>query len=358
VFDLGADSLSVEELLARVRDTFGVEVDVRAVIGGPSVEALAAHLRRPAAPAASAGRSSSRARSRLVVPIPTGPDRPGGAPVVLLGGGDDPALSMLRLGRRLADRHRVAIVRPPEVDGHPRPYRTIAAYGAALHEELRAAGFVGSEPVVVAGHSFGGLVAYEAARRRAEAGLPVAAVVLVDTMFPRGRFAAWRRLLRDRRRGAAVAGVSAVPASAGSSDAGEPVQAGTDRTTVPARLSGVAGAVRRRARFTLHQVAGVGRPTADDDAYAHTLAMRLAGSRYRPGPYAGRVILLRASRGPTAQRWGLARDLGWGTLTPQVEVVVVEGFHAGLVQEPYVGGVAAAIEAALEQGPGRGAGRA
>jgi pimeloyl-ACP methyl ester carboxylesterase len=90
-----------------------------------------------------------------------------GAPVVLLHGLGGGALNWVELLPALAERHRVVV---PDLPGHGRsgrlpPRASMSAYAdavGALIEHEQAA------PALLAGHSFGGLVALRLAQRRPE----------------------------------------------------------------------------------------------------------------------------------------------------------------------------------------------
>ncbi|MCP4660547.1 MAG: hypothetical protein GY856_34540, partial [bacterium] len=74
-----------------------------------------------------------------------------------------------------------------------------------------------------------------------------------------------------------------------------------------------------------------------------------AGGRYRPGPYGGRLTLLRAADVPS----GGDSTLGWGELVNHpVEVREVPGDHVTLLSESNVGGLAAQVRRCLRSPEG------
>uniref|UniRef100_A0A832MJ68 Alpha/beta hydrolase n=1 Tax=Eiseniibacteriota bacterium TaxID=2212470 RepID=A0A832MJ68_UNCEI len=117
-----------------------------------------------------------------------------GPTVVLVHGLGSGTAHWLPVARRLAARHRVALV---ELPGHglapmPRPL-TLDRAAAALDRALEQ---IGGEPVVLVGHSLGGLVAARAALARPQR---VAGLVLVEAalspQFSAAEAAALRRAL-------------------------------------------------------------------------------------------------------------------------------------------------------------------
>jgi thioesterase domain-containing protein len=68
---------------------------------------------------------------------------------------------------------------------------------------------------------------------------------------------------------------------------------------------------------------------------------------YHPQPYPGRVTLFRAADGVTSLH-GTAQ-LGWGPWAGGVDEHLIAGEHVHLFREPQVLGVAAKLQACLEQ---------
>jgi amino acid adenylation domain-containing protein/non-ribosomal peptide synthase protein (TIGR01720 family) len=201
-------------------------------------------------------------------------------------------------------------------------------------------------PYLLLGWSFGGLVAYELARRLAAAGREVALLAILDAApvvraAPAGDVAGGAPdrplldaadLLADELRGVlpvTAAEIRALPAS----------------ERLPLLFA------RARAAGTL--------PPGFDAAHAQRLldtfqAHRLAARSYRPAPYEGRLTLIRAagpaSASPAA---GARRDptLGWGRLAAAVEVHEVPGEHETMVLPPQVAAVAERLRRCLSTAP-------
>ena len=70
---------------------------------------------------------------------------------------------------------------------------------------------------------------------------------------------------------------------------------------------------------------------------------------YRPQPYAGPVLLVRAAR-----RGGATDTLGWGTLAAALEVAPLDATHSGLLVEPALGELARLLRARLPEVRRRG----
>ena len=181
-------------------------------------------------------------------------------------------------------------------------------------------------PYLIGGHSFGGVVAYEIARHLRDAGEDVALLVVLDTGAPNLPMSASAGFSEELRQ--------LYP--------GQGVRARVRRTIRLAYFSS-----RRRALGWM-----VGTIRLDEDrrraAYASINDSMLR--RYRPQPYSGAVLLVRASASIPTDGPGSARsELGWGALLAgEVSVVDVEGDHRTIMREPYVGNVARALNAAFE----------
>ncbi|MGH8075188.1 MAG: thioesterase domain-containing protein, partial [Lysobacter sp.] len=180
------------------------------------------------------------------------------------------------------------------------------------------------------GGSMGGIIAFEMAQQLVAAGQQVAFLGLIDTSADYGErcrreaLGGWRTKLRNRVAGRSWRQRWAV--------LGEALASRKRRLTL-------------RLKTALARRIGAEIPHAD--RYAGIEAVhRQAYEQYGLRPYAGRVVLFRASEQPTA----LDRrpTLGWEQLVEAVEVVPVDGSHVGLVEAPEM---APSLERALAEAP-------
>jgi thioesterase domain-containing protein len=172
-----------------------------------------------------------------------------------------------------------------------------------------------SGPFLLAGYSGGGVVAYEIARRLTAMGHRVPLLVLLDTFFPGS---ASRKLKWDEHREALKReGITYVARKGRAKISGK-----FDRLSLSVRLALAGGGQSTELSPELLQM--------------HLIQeYRRAAAAYRPGPYAGRVLLAKAREAdPVYDHLGPL--LGWDALLPQIERIDVDGTHGSLVLEPNV----------------------
>ncbi|HYH45843.1 MAG TPA: thioesterase domain-containing protein, partial [Thermoanaerobaculia bacterium] len=211
--------------------------------------------------------------------------------------------------------------------GPERPVYGLAAPPLSAQESLadleqRAAVFVeailGAQPrgpYAVGGWSLGGVIAWEIAQQLRRRGETVELLVLLDSHAPnaKGPRADQAEILANLAAGLpAGSGLPAITAEA------------LRQLPEPEQLGVVFAAARQAG--TLPE--GLGEEQAGAllrAGEAEVDAMRA----YRPQPYAGPVLLVRAARG------GGAADLGWGALAEaSLEIVTLDAAHSGLLVEP------------------------
>jgi thioesterase domain-containing protein/acyl carrier protein len=247
------DSLAIVRLIVALEQEFGVEV---------ALEQLnLADLRTIAAIGALVTASGSR-RAALDPGLVCLREGTSGPPVFVFPGVAGEAFGMLALTRRLTTRRPVFGIEgwgAPGLRGEP---ATIEQRAERSLRSIRSAGTVG--PVSLVGFSFGGLVAYEVARRLARQGEGPALLALIDThadVHAMPPAAQWRyRLGRPWRY---VANVLS-----------DPVQ------RVPHYLG------RARAHLEPPAVGGQGDPHGPEFVLGGE-----AVAAYRPGTYPGDVVL-------------------------------------------------------------------
>ncbi|MET1077653.1 MAG: amino acid adenylation domain-containing protein [Pseudomonas sp.] len=165
-FDLGGSSISAIKMAHQVAQAFAIEVPVRVVIGHPSIEALGGWIR--------AGANPEAAQSNLIEFRPGS----GAQRVVCIHPAGGTAFCYLSLAKVLPEDIGVYGVQSPGLNPGEATEPSVEAMAEAY---LRLIEPLLDGPLILTGLSFGGLVAYEMARRLALAGQPQVSLVLLDT---------------------------------------------------------------------------------------------------------------------------------------------------------------------------------
>jgi amino acid adenylation domain-containing protein len=340
-FALGGHSLLAVRLFTRLADDLGVDLPLATLFEAPTVQRLAAVVRR-VRPTRGRGRGSLPA---TVVPIRAADGWPPVFWLHTVGGGG--LFRYRRLAELLGDEQPSFGLREPD-----EPCADIPSLATAHVAALRTLQPRG--PYLLAGFCFGGTLAYEVARQLRQAGERVAFVGLVDSFPPnvplsRATGLAWAARL-----------VSRLPDLAAALVAGGPELRRTFARRQLRRLHWLAGrllggADRGPLRLTLDDVMDMNRYPEPfrDIARLHWRAM----TEYVPGPCDVPLTLFRPGHRP-----GLPEDpdRGWGRLAP-TRVVELPGVHGDLLAESRVALLADRVRACLAaalDAPERGAGPA
>ncbi|MFY0562651.1 amino acid adenylation domain-containing protein [Archangium lansingense] len=297
-FALGGHSLLALRMMTRVQQTLGVKLPLDTLFETPTIEALARRIE--------AGRSAPE-HSPLVL-LREGGERPPLFWVHPVGGG---VLCYEPLVRRLGRERAHYGLRSVGLQGVERPEEL----AELAREYVRCVCEVRPEgPILLAGWSLGGVLAFEMARQLEARGREVALLLALD----------------------------AVPDSV--SEVSEEWAAAELAGLVSAEL----GVSEDEARAML---AGKGQA---DEPLQHVLEelRRNLGAlrRYRPGPYLGRMLLLEASEREASLEPALS-DTWKAVVLGGVEHHQVAGDHYQLVREPHVDAVAEHFRRALENAP-------
>ncbi|HVR95631.1 MAG TPA: amino acid adenylation domain-containing protein, partial [Thermoanaerobaculia bacterium] len=199
------------------------------------------------------------------------------------------------------------------------PQETVEEMAECYLDAVRRA--VPRGPYRLAGWSFGGLVAFEMARRLSAEGEMVEKLVLLDSPVP-GAFHLPEPADADLLAGLAL-------------DLGG--LAGVDLGIRPADLKGL-DAEKGLARI-LERARDIGALPPGVEAGAFRLwrvyrANARAARAYRPQPYEGRMVVLAAEANPLLGRLGLA--LGWQRFAAGVAAKTLPADHYGLLRPPVV----------------------
>jgi amino acid adenylation domain-containing protein len=167
-FEMGGDSLAAAEMFAAIDRTLGRRLPLPVLLDAPTVESLARLLRTGAA----------EEHATALVALRESGSRP---PIFCVPGGNGPGFNFRTIARLLGDDQPFYAFHVLTETGRPTP-GTIEAWADAFLAELRRVQPRG--PYRLGGHSFGGTVAWEMARRLVADGERVEVLALFDTFAP------------------------------------------------------------------------------------------------------------------------------------------------------------------------------
>jgi thioesterase domain-containing protein/acyl carrier protein len=168
-FELGGDSLAAEELFSSLAAEYGIEVDSKVLVAAPTLVQFARQAIRSQDPA-----------FRTLIPVKPNGTRP---PLFCVAGGGGVGLGFLPLARRLPQDQPVWALQSPGLEARwSIPDWSIPRIAARYVRELRSVQARG--PYHLAGHSFGGLVAFEMAHQLRGAGETVELLAVLDSFAP------------------------------------------------------------------------------------------------------------------------------------------------------------------------------
>ncbi len=351
-FDLGGHSLLAIRLLSRVEEEFRRRLPLSALFLGATVEDLAGLLREPAA-------------------------NPGGTPLVAIrpGGAGVPFFCVhpaggivycfRELAARMGDDRPFYAFQAPGLDGEREPLASLEAMAAAYIEAMRRVRPEG--PYHLGGWSLGGVVAFEMARQLREQGLQVATLSLFDTQAPgaggrRELPAAAEAQLAELGREVATLGADGREQAPGDDPAADAALLAEFATELAAEFGGDVGRMieqfrrlapdeRRGLVFRHFRIDRVYTEETGPERSARLWAVLrsglLAGARYRPRAYPGRIELFRAA--DTGREKGSDPAMGWSPwASGGVTVHEVPGDHHSILQSPGVARLAALLRSALD----------
>ena len=169
-------------------------------------------------------------------------------------------------------------------------------------------------PYLLAGISFGGILAYQMAQELLSAGEKVDVMVLLDTMLPGARRRNWGRWAVEK--------------------------------LVRMGRGGASGLLRRAGDLLGWAPGERGEATASEANLVDAEARRLADireaiygeamNRYRASPYPGTVLLARAEDKSFYASDIADETYGWGSLVANLGTCDVPGDHIGILTEPHV----------------------
>ena len=166
-FEAGGDSLKAITFMIDLERALGLELSLTLITEAPTFARLCEALREH--------------RTTRYVPLVLLKPGDGLPPVFIIHGLGGNVAGLFPMTRRMTYPGAVIGIQARGLDGHEPPHATVEAMAAEYLREVKARQPDG--PYYLCGYSFGGLVAFEMARRLRESGDEVALVGLFDTMM-------------------------------------------------------------------------------------------------------------------------------------------------------------------------------
>ncbi len=347
---LGLDSLGAVDLTTYLERHFDVKLSPVSLFGSMTLGQLVTLAENPGTNHdARTGASPTPARA---APEGAATERPAGgcavvlrdwkiqSPLFCIPGVMGVATYLSRLGAEFRELFPLIAFQAPGIDGTEAPLGSVEEMARRYIDEMRAIQPEG--PYKLAGHSFGGLVAHEMARRLHEQGERVDTLLLIDALQVRGA----------GERDGADADLMALYElyNIHQHFAGEPGAAARKFASLSPekQYQALAREMGTRTRISVNSVLAVHR--------ASYTAMKRFRSQYYPGP----ATLLRARSDFPARIQHPARDitfctsdpaLGWQGLCASLRITEVPGDHLTMVRPPHVKTLGRIMRQALDGRP-------
>ena len=315
-FDLGGHSMIAVRVMAEIEEACGQKLPLITLFQDPTVAHLADRIRR---------RAGHESLSPLVPISPKG-SRP---PLFCIHPAGGTVFCYRELAEQLDDDQPVYGLQARGLEGETEAVDCFVRMAADYIKAIREVQSRG--PYCLAGWSLGGNIAFEIARQLTQEGESVAMLAIIDaTCVPPDR--------PPRESDFLPVLMGLFP------DQDLPMLEQLKQLAPEEQL----GTFLERAREA-RLVPPDADTTQSRDLFAVFQANLKAMLDYRPGPYPGKVTLLRAS-----EQLPLMTDdpqLGWGQLAAAVEVHEIPGDHVHMVRSPQVKALSATLDECLRQAP-------
>jgi len=329
-FALGGDSLATATMLAAVEKFCGIDLPASSLLEATTVQKLADLIR-------SGGLGETDLR---LVALRLRGNKP---PLYCVPGAGGNALHFRIFARYLRDDQPAFAFQPQGLDGRPPCLRSVEEMAESYINTMRLNQPHG--PYYLCGNSFGGVVAFEMARRLVAEGEEVGFLGLFDSYG--GEYPKRRKSLALRKR-LKLAVVRFLPHA-------------WYKFTLGALKAGLQEQMKRwlvRRMIALDELMkfrALRRPFNLRILYIQEVCFA-ARRRYKLMPFSGRVDLFRAEHQPPSDLFEEDPLLGWsGMAAGGIEVHRLPGDHIMYLGEAEIAAVAATqLEACLEQASGKG----
>lgn len=329
-FELGGHSLLAVRLFSQIEETFNKKLPLAVLFQAPTIEQIAQILRE---------RNSSFSWQTLV-PIQTKGSKPPLFCVHAIGGN---VLSYIGLATYLGPEQPIYGLQARGLDGQQSPHRKMEDMAADYIKEMRTVQPKG--PYFLAGHSLGGLIAFEIAQQLVGAGETVAFLGMFDSLSP---------TLFNKETPPFSYQLSIHKLNFSRLQGLQKVTYITNR--VYWKIKPYIQKLNNRFSLGLDRFleekfgGGISINEVKSFQYIEE-ANREAAKNYLPGIYSGKITVFRAIERPTNRYYYPL--LGWEEFTEgDVEVVEVAGHHKTLILEPYVRSLAEKLKCCLEKAVG------
>jgi len=322
-FELGGDSLLGVRLMIEIEKKFHRRFDISTLVTHPTIESLASEL----AP------SEADPVAVHIVPMRPQGDRP---PLFFIHCGTGHVLRYRGLASYLDRDIPLYGIRAPELKTEHVP--TIEDLAELYIEDIRKIRPHG--PYQLFGFCFGGIVAYEIARRLTEMGETVSPVVMVESANPAYYMRAPLARTLKYQANYVYGRVSKY---------GRRVLRGEWNEISSGFRGLVTWHTRRRELRSPEARLGSKETLSSQEIYDDIAILSTVGEAYVPKPYPGRVHLIRAQ----TQKAETAKDMTFGwheVVTGSLEVCTLPGDHFSLLEQPDVARVADALSGWLVKG--------
>jgi acetoacetyl-CoA synthetase len=351
-FDLGGDSLVALSLLLHVEEAVGLTLPITAIYDATTIARLTDRLIAGGGP-----------RDTTLVELRAARGRNAGAPLFLLHGLGGSVMVMRDLARAIGGNRAVWGIEAVGLDGGCAPLDDVHAMARDAAQRIRSV--APSGPYLLAGYSFGGLVALEIARLLDSEGEKIGLLAMLDT-FPHP--STWKRAVRmaaffkqidiyfspkvwyrlAKREFVKLRGRSPLAI------AGRLCRGAVRAVTLPTDIMGtawvydLADRAPRPAELLMPLDRSAVPAATYDTIEAVTSAARRAFETYRPHPYGGHLLVVHAT---LEQVVPFTPRALWGHLVGSLTVADVETDHQALVRGE-AKTTAAHLTRAIESGAG------